>query len=71
MRITGLTATPLDDHHAMVKVQWRAMYRTADGREERIDFEVIYLVQTITGTPKIFGYITGDEQKAYREHGLL
>ena len=71
MRIIGLTATPLDDHHAMAKVQWRAEYRTDDGREERIDFEVIYFVQTTTGRPKIFAYITGDEQKAYREHGLL
>ena len=35
------------------------------------DFFAAYLVQAITGTPKIFGYITGDEQKAYREHGLL
>lgn len=36
-----------------------------------IDFEVIYLLQTIANGPKIFAYITGDEESALRQRGLL
>jgi hypothetical protein len=71
MQITSLAITALDDYHTMVKVAWEALYKKQDGSEERIDFNVIYLVQTIGEKPKIFGYITGDEQQLYREKGLI
>jgi hypothetical protein len=71
MAIKSLTMTPLDDYHSMVKVHWEAFYRKPDGLEDLIDFDVIYLVQMIDETPKIFAYITGDEQKVLREHGLI
>ena len=71
MRITSLEVTPLDGYHTMAKVRWDSRYRKKDGREERIEFDVIYLVQTLGDTTKISAYITGDEQKALREKGLL
>jgi hypothetical protein len=71
MVITSLKTTPLDEWHSLVSVDWKAEYRKRDGSETVIEFEVIYLVQVIGETPKIFGYITGDEQKAYQEHGLV
>jgi hypothetical protein len=71
MKIEALTVTPLDDHHAMVKIHWQAFYVKKNGSNLTIDFEVIYLVQILNDKPKIFGYITGDEQKAYRDHELL
>jgi len=37
----------------------------------RGEFDVIYLVQTLGETPRIFAYITGDEEKALREKGLF
>jgi len=71
MRIASLEVTPLDDYHLMAKVHWEAVYLKPDGGEERIDFDNIYFVQTIGEKPRIFGYITGDEQKLLRERGLI
>jgi hypothetical protein len=56
MKIVSLTTTPLDECHAMIKVHWEAFYQKQDGSEALIDSEVMYLVQTIGDTPKIFGY---------------
>jgi hypothetical protein len=39
--------------------------------EELIEFDVIYFVQIIGEKPKIFAYITGDEQGASREKDLI
>lgn len=36
-----------------------------------IFFAVIYFVQSRENEHKIFAYITGDEQKAFRENGLI
>lgn len=71
MKIAALAVTPLDELHAMVKVHWDATYRKKDGSGEAIDFDVIYFVQDRGEGPKIFAYITGDEQEAYREKGLI
>jgi len=71
MKIIGLAVTILDDHHAMAKVHWQAFFLRKDGSDELLDFDVIYLVQLLGDQPKIFGYITGDEQKALREKRLL
>jgi hypothetical protein len=71
MTIKSLTTTSLDDYHSMIKVHWEAFYWKLDGHEDLIDFDVIYLVQMIDETPKIFAYITGDEQKVLRERGLI
>jgi hypothetical protein len=71
MKIASLTVTELDDCHAMAKVRWHSIYRRADATDVAIDFDVIYLFHMPDGNPKIFGYITGDENRALREHGLL
>lgn len=71
MRIVWRNITPLDDYHVLVKIHWQAVYDHPDGDEEKIDFDVIYFVQMLTTTPKIFAYITGDEQRVLRERGLV
>jgi hypothetical protein len=71
MRIASLAVTPLDGCHLMANVHWESVYRKTDGSEERIDFDNIYFVQILGGKPRIFGYITGDEQKLLRERGLI
>jgi hypothetical protein len=47
------------------------LFVTKDKREGAIDFEVIYLLQLRDERIKIFAYITGDEQKAFKDAGLL
>jgi hypothetical protein len=71
MTILGVEKTPLDGLHTVVKVHWRADYARPTGEAVGIEFDVFYLVQTRDEGPKIFAYVTGDEQQARRDHGLL
>lgn len=71
MSIHSKTTTQLDELHYMTKVDWSARYLKKDGKGEIIDFSVIYFTQFQNGEPKIFAYVTGDEQKALKDRGLL
>lgn len=71
MDILSTEITRLDDLHAMVRVHWNCAYKKKDNTQGEITFDVIYLVQMKNESLKIFAYITGDEQKALQEHGLL
>jgi hypothetical protein len=71
MSIAGLEITSLDGFHAMAKVHWDSRYVRKDGQNVQIEFDVIYLIQMRGGTPKIFGYITGDESRVLQEYGLI
>jgi hypothetical protein len=71
MNVKSIDVTPLDDYHAQAKVYWQSRYQKKDGSNVTIDFEVIYMLQILNGPPKIFAYITGDEQKVLQEHGLI
>jgi hypothetical protein len=71
MKIASLTIAQLDDYHAQAKIHWEAFYKKKDGEEVLLDFDVIYFVQTSGEKQKIFAFITGDEQKAYQEKGLV
>ena len=72
MRITRLKITELDAFNAMVRVDWLFSYqRPLDGRRGDIAFQNIYFLNFATGEPKIFAYITPDEEQAMRDHGLI
>lgn len=71
MKIVSLSITLLDDYHSMVKVHWNSFYEKKDSSKEQIDFDVIYFLRTANESIKVFAYITGDEQKALRERGLI
>lgn len=70
MNIISKDVTVLDEFHAMVKVYWKSFY----GNERlsgEIPFEVVYLVQALGQSPKIFAFVTGDEQAALKSHHLI
>lgn len=71
MEILSQEVTQLDHLHFMVKIHWKATYRNKDNTELDIEFDVIYFLQLQEGALKIFAYITGDEDKVMREHGLI
>jgi hypothetical protein len=71
MRVRSIDVHPIDDLHALASVHWGSRYVAKDGREVSIDFDVHYLLQLIGGEPKVFGFISGDEQATLREHGLV
>lgn len=71
MRIRNVGLSPMDDHHCVAHVAWTATYSRQDQADIAIDFDVHYLVQTLDGEPKIFGWVSGDEQAVLRTHGII
>lgn len=71
MDILSREITILDDYHAMAKIHWNSVFTKGLGQAGNIEFDVIYLLQLAGGHCKIFAYITGDEQRALRENGLI
>ncbi|WP_119080782.1 hypothetical protein [Chitinophaga alhagiae] len=67
MKIGSLDITQLDNLHAVAKTHWKAGYKN----NINIAFDVFYMVTLAGGEPKIFAYVTGDEQKVLQEHGLV
>ncbi len=71
MNIRELETIMLDSVHSIVKVRWSAFYMKKEGETLTLYFNVTYLLRVVEGVIKIFGYIAGDEQKLYKENGLL
>lgn len=70
--VEDVTVAGIDPLHDMARVAWRFDYRRpADGREGSIRFENVYLLTRASGEPRIFAWITADEQAALRAHGLI
>jgi len=71
MRIRNVRLSPIDEHHCLAHVAWTATYARKDQSDVAIDFDVHYFVQKLDGEPKVFGWISGDEQALLREHGII
>lgn len=72
MEIRSLSITPLDDFHVLARTHWWSSYRRKSGDAVEIEFDNIYLLHIAAGKePKIFAYVTGDEQQVLEDHGLL
>jgi hypothetical protein len=71
MKIRDIEITMLNDYHVLATVDWDSRYERTDGKSIAIEFQVIYLLQYRDDALKIFAYITGDEQKALKEAGLI
>jgi hypothetical protein len=71
MRVRDIRVSPMDDHHCVAHVAWTATYAGRDRPDIPIDFEVHYLVRTMGGEPKVFGWVAGDEQALLKKHGIV
>jgi hypothetical protein len=71
MRIRNVRLSPMDEHHCVAHVAWTATYARKDQSDVAIDFDVHYFVQKLDGEPKVFGWVSGDEQALLREHGII
>ena len=71
MRVREVGVSPIDELHCVAHVAWTAMYATVDKPNMAIDFEVHYLMQKHDDKLRIFGWISGDEQKLLKEHGVI
>ncbi|RPD39728.1 hypothetical protein [Chitinophaga barathri] len=70
MKVKDVEVTELDDLHAAAKVYWDSGYEK-DGKKITIDFSVIYILTFLHNEIKIFAFISGDEEKVLKEHGLM
>jgi hypothetical protein len=72
MEVRGLRVAPIDDYHAMAHTHWWSSYRRKSGEMVEIEFDNIYMLHIPQGgEPKIFAYVTGDEQQVLKDHGLI
>lgn len=55
----------------MAHITWTATYIRKDEPDKTIDFDVHYFVQLLDGVPKVFGWVSGDEQALLRKHGII
>jgi hypothetical protein len=60
----------LDQFHAIVKIRWNSLFTRKDTTKGEIAFDVFYLVQKREDI-RIFAYITGNEQQALKDAGLI
>lgn len=70
MAIRSVRQSVLDELHCVAHVAWTAIYARKDQDDLAIDFEVHYLVQTLDGVSKVFGWVSGDEQALLKKHGI-
>ena len=71
MVLQRVDVTGLDDFHAMARTHWSSQFRRKDKTIVEIEFDNIYLLHIPEGgEPKIFAYITPDEQQALKAHGI-
>jgi hypothetical protein len=70
--IDDIEVADVDPLHAMARVSWRFDYkRPSDGKIGSIRFANEYLVSFADEMPRIFAWVTPDEQAALEEHGLV
>jgi hypothetical protein len=71
-KVTNVELTELDDDNVMATVGWDFAYeRRTDGKKGNIAFTNRYFLNTAGEAPKIFAFITPDEEQAMKEHGLI
>lgn len=71
MRIRNVRLSPIDELHCVAHVAWTATYARKDQPDVAIDFDVHYFVQKLNGDPRVFGWVSGDEQTLLRTHGII
>ena len=71
MRIRAIRLSRMDDHHCVAHVAWTATYAREGQPDVAIDFDVHYLVQKLDDAPKVFGWVSGDEQALLKQHGVI
>ena len=71
MRIRDIRVHPIDERHCVAHVAWTACYEREGQADVDIDFDVHYFVQLLDDQPKVFGWVSGDEQALLRQHGIV
>jgi hypothetical protein len=71
MRIRDVRISSIDEDHCLAQVAWTATYAREHEPDKAIEFDVHYLVQQLREEPKVFGWVSGDEQELLKKEGIL
>ncbi|WP_439814043.1 hypothetical protein [Zavarzinia sp. CC-PAN008] len=71
MVIRFVAVQPIDAMHAQAQVGWTAAYARPGRPNLPLDFDVTYFLQMRGGPPRIFGWVSGDEEGLLRQHGII
>ena len=71
MRIRNVHLSSIDQYHWVAHVAWTAIYSRKNQPDTAVDFDVHYFVQKLEGEPKVFGWVSGDEQAVLKKHGIV
>lgn len=71
MRLRSVHLSPIDEHHCLARVAWTSVYARAGESDIAVDFDVHYFLQSLEGMPKVFGWVSGDEQALFKERGVI
>lgn len=71
MHVRNVDISPIDAMHCVAHVAWTAKYSTEKNPNIEIDFDVHYLMQELDGKLQVFGWVSGDEQEALKQHGVI
>jgi hypothetical protein len=52
-------------------VAWTAVYARTGESDIAVDFDVHYFLQSLEDAPKVFGWVSGDEQALLKERGVI
>ncbi|MFT3690061.1 nuclear transport factor 2 family protein [Paenirhodobacter sp.] len=71
MRIRNIRLSAIDELHCVAHVAWVGTYIRKERPDATIAFDVHYLVQMLNGEPRVFGWVSGDEQALLKRHGIV
>jgi hypothetical protein len=71
MRIREVRLSPIDEHHCVAHVSWRGTWARKNGEDVTLDFDVHYFIRKLGKEPKVFGWVSGDEQAQLSEHAIV
>lgn len=72
IRRRNLRFSRIDDPHCVAHVAWSATYSPKERPDKvMIGFDMHYLIHVMEKEPKIFGWVSGDEQALLKSHGIV
>ena len=71
MALREVATSPIDAQHCLAHVAWTGTYARKDQADVAIHFDVHYFIQMLDGEPKVFGWVSGDEEALLKQHSVI
>jgi hypothetical protein len=71
MTLQRVDVSGIDDFHAKARTHWSSLFEKGNGTTVEIEFDNVYLLHIAEDeAPRIFAYITPNEEQALKDHGI-